>query len=199
VGSRTATILLCFATFSQVQAQNSAQQAAGVTAEWDVRSQMAAIATDVRRVEPLLKQANPSQWTERGAPQAYISQLQSAQASVQSLITVTQQLADQPENLMTALDAYFQMERMELLLNSIRDGIRKYQSGSLADQFNRVFAGNSVDRDRLRQHIRDLANMRDQEFQIANQEAQRCRGILTRQTPPDRKSGRNQSRPADRN
>jgi len=172
----------------------SAQQAAGVTAEWDVRAQMSRLAADVRRLDPLLKQVNPTLWLEKGASQTYVKQLQSAQASVQALVTATSLLADQPEKLPVAMDAFFQMERMELLLNSLRDGIRKYQSGSLADEFNRVFATNGVHRDRLREHIRDLVNLREQEFQIANEEAQRCRGLLTKQVPPDRKPGRNQSR-----
>jgi hypothetical protein len=128
-----------------------------------------------------------------------VKQLDSARASARSLVAATSLLAQQPEKLPVALDAFFQMERMELLLTSLRDGIRKYQSGDLADHLNQAFAKDVVHRDRLRQHIRDLASLREQEFQIANEEAQRCRGMLTRQTAPEPRPGKNQSRQPSRN
>ncbi|MBC8167993.1 MAG: hypothetical protein H7Y20_19250 [Bryobacteraceae bacterium] len=162
-------------------------QPAGVTAEWDVRNQMATLSNDVRKLDPLLQYAAPEEWIQRGAPEAYVRQLNSARSSLESLIAATTLLARQPEKLPVALDAFFQMERMELLMTSLRDGIRKYQSGDLADMMNRAFAVNVVHRDRLRQHIRDLANLREQEFQIANEEAQRCRGTLTKQTQPEQR------------
>ena len=84
-------------------------------------------------------------------------------------------------------------------LFSFRVGVRKYQSGTLADGFNRVSAGNSNDKARLALHVLNLANLREQACKTADKEAQRCRGILTRQAPPDRKIVRNKSRRSDRN
>ena len=91
------------------------------------------------------------------------------------------------------------MERMGLLLDSLRKGIVKYQSGDLANMVSQSFATWDGDRNRLWQHIRDLARMREQEYQIANEEAQRCRGLLTRQVEPDKKSGRIRNRQAEQN
>jgi len=160
---------------------------------------MGALAADIKNLEPLLNSVNPQEWMAKGAPAAYVKQLDSARASARSLVAATSLLAQQPEKLPVALDAFFQMERMELLLTSLRDGIRKYQSGDLADHLNQAFAKDVVHRDRLRQHIRDLASLREQEFQIANEEAQRCRGMLTRQTAPEPRPGKNQSRQPSRN
>ena len=160
---------------------------------------MGALAADIKNLEPLLNSVSPQEWMAKGAPAAYVKQLDSARASARSLVAATSLLAQQPEKLPVALDAFFQMERMELLLTSLRDGIRKYQSGDLADHLNQAFAKDVVHRDRLRQHIRDLANLREQEFQIANEEAQRCRGMLTRQTAPEPRPGKNQSRQPSRN
>jgi hypothetical protein len=171
-----------------------AQQPApnGVAAAWDVTAQMKAFSASVRQVEPLLRHVNPAEWVEKGAPDAYVRQLQSARQAITALAEASDSLALKPESTPLALEVYFQMERMELLLSSLREGIRKYQSSELDGLIAQDTAGNVVHRERLRQHIRDLADLREQEYQIANEEAQRCRGILTKQpaaTPKSKPSG----------
>jgi hypothetical protein len=178
-----------------VQAVAAPQAPGGVTPEWDVRSNMAAMAQDLRKLEPLLKQVSPAEWVAKGAPEVYVRQLQSAQAGLQGLIAAATKLATQPERLAPAIDAYFQMERMELLLASLGEGIRKYQDSEMADTLARSYAENTVHRDRLRQHIRDIADTREQEFQVANQEAQRCREMMLRQTPSARQPATGRKNP----
>lgn len=183
-------VLTVFATGVAAAGQNNSgaqTTSSGVTAEWDVRAYMAAMAADIRRLEPALNSASPAEWVSKGAPDTYVRQLQSSQASMKNLVAATEKLAREPERLSTAMDAYFQMERMELLVSSLLDGIRKYQSPELADDMTRAFSENMVHRDRLRQHIRDLATTREQEYEIVNQEAQRCRGMLSRQAAPEPK------------
>jgi len=188
---RVALVLasLSFSVSAQLGSQ-PAQAETGVSAEWDVRTQLTALATAVRDTEAILRRADIKVLQENGAPETYIKQLRSAQSSMQQLVTATATLAGDPERLSAALEAYFQMERVELLLDSLRDGIRKYESPDLADMLNQTFSRNAVHRGRLRQHIRDVADLREQEFQIANEEAQRCRGTLTKQsgTSSDRKT-----------
>ena len=50
-----------------------------------------------------------------------------------------------------------------------------------------VIAENSTNRDRLRQYLQDLATQKEQEFQVADREAQRCRGALLQQPAPKNK------------
>jgi hypothetical protein len=145
---------------------------------------LSALAAAVREMQPLLGRVDAKIMSENGAPDAYIQQVRSVQNAIQGLLAASDQLAREPEKLPLALDVYFQMERMELLLGSLRDGIRKYQSPDLADMIAQSLSKDIVHRDRLRQHITDLAELHDQEFQIANEEAQRCRGTLTRQPVP---------------
>ena len=168
--------------------------AQGVAPEWDVKTNLGTLARDAAKLEPLLKQLKPQDWVGRGAPSAYVKQVQSAQFSIEHLIAATQALAQNPERLPLALDAFFEMERMELLITSVRDGVRRYQSPELADALNREFASNSVHKDRLRQYIRELARTREQEYEIVNQEAQRCRGVLTRDPTPAHKTEKRNSR-----
>ena len=173
-----------------------AQSNEGVAAVWDVRANVAALVADVQKVEPLLRRVDAPHWVTRGAPEAYVRQHASAQAAVQQLVLATQRLSQDPEKLTAVVDVYFELERMELLMNSLRDGVRKWQSDDLANMFTQVMGTNILHRDRLRQHMRDLANARETEFRIANEEAQRCRGMLTRQAPAPTPPARNKSRPA---
>jgi len=170
--------------------QSSAAEPQGVAAAWDVRTQLTALANAIREIEPLVQRVDPRILSENGAPAAYVQQVLSVQASMKSLLSAADQLAREPEKLPVAVDVYFQMERMELLLNSLRDGLKKYQSPDLADMLSQTLGKNAIHRDRLRQHIRDVAELHDEEYKIANEEAQRCRGILTKQpatTPVPRK------------
>jgi hypothetical protein len=169
------TLAACLAAQTQTE---------GVAAEWDVRTNVAALVTDVKKLESLLRRVDAPHWVTRGAPEAYVRQHVAATEALQHLINATERLAREPERLPAAIDVYFELERMELLMNSLRDGIRKWQSGDLADMFTHAMGTNILHRDRLRQHIRDVTAARETEFKIANEEAQRCRGMLTRQTPP---------------
>jgi hypothetical protein len=155
--------------------------ATGVSPEWDVKANMSTFAADVRRIEPVLRQVKPAEWVEKGAPKAYVRQLQSSQNSLQNLVASTNSLAQDPNRLSVALETFFRMEKMELLLGSLREGVRKYQSADIADQLTVLLASNSVHRDRLRQHLTDLATVREEEFKVVDEEAQRCRSNLSRQ------------------
>jgi hypothetical protein len=145
---------------------------------------MGALQEDVRKIEPLLRRVDTPHWISRGAPEAYARQLASSQSAVQQLVAAADKLARNSEQLTLAIEAFFELERMELLLNSLREGVRKWQSHELANEFTMVLGANILHRDRLRQHIRDLAVARESEYRTANEEVQRCRGMLLRQTPP---------------
>jgi hypothetical protein len=163
-----------------------AQEAAtGVTPVWDVRSYMKSLVDDVKKMEHLINRADPEYWVAKGAPSAYVQQQKSAQVSMQHLIASTEKLSTDPEHLVSAIDTLFQLEKMELFLGSLREGIRKYQNSSLADDISHALTANLLHGERLRQHIQDLAVTREQEFKVINQEAQRCRGMISQQAPPE--------------
>jgi hypothetical protein len=160
-------------------------QADGVAAAWDVKTKMAAMASDVGRIEDLLRRVRPQEWIEKGAPDAYLRQLESSQTSMQLLIAATGKVAKDPEKLSAALDALFRMDSMDLLLQSLQAGVRRYQGPSLADDIVRFMADNAQHRDMLRQHCVDLAAARENELKIIDAEAQRCRAELSRKNEPE--------------
>lgn len=157
----------------------------GIASDWDVKGKMLALANDVARIEDLLARTRPNDWVAKGAPDAYIQQLESCKSSFQLLLESASKLAKDPERLSAALETLFRMDSMDSLLTSLQGGIRRYQGPSLADDIMRFIADNSRHRDVLRQHSVDLAATRENEFKVISSEAQRCRTELARQDEPE--------------
>lgn len=172
---KTFASLLILSSTLAAQKQN-----AGLSPDWDIRQDMTALAGQVRQLKTMMDKVKPEEWVAKGAPSAYVKQMATLQSGMQYLISSAEQVAHDPQRLTTALDAYFRMESVEVLVNSLREGLRKYQSPDLANLISEVMVGNSNNREKLRMHIVDLAAMREQEFQVIDQEAQRCRSAILR-------------------
>ena len=161
-----------------------AQTPAGVATPWDTTPMIAALSAQAARLKPILDQLTPREWVQKGAPDAYIAQWKGAEDELIFLADSAKALEKQPERLPLALDTYFRLQSLELRLNSLVEGVRNYQNPAVGDLLVGVAAENSANRDKLRQYITDLAVTKEQEFEIADKEAQRCRGQLSKQTPP---------------
>jgi len=162
-------------------------QEQGLTAEWTMRPILKEISAHAGRLVDVLDKVQPAQWIAKGAPEAYTSQLASTKAQAKALQGNALELANNPEKLSAALEAYFRMQSLEYTLFSLGEGIRRYQSSELADTLGRVAAENGANRDRFQTYITELAADREREFAIMNHEAQRCRALLFRQ-PSGRKN-----------
>ncbi len=147
-----------------------------------MRALVQSLQTQAQRLRPLLDRIKPESWLSRGAPAAYVQQLRSSQAELRYTMQSSDAFAKQPERLPLALDTYFRMQSMDTVLGSLIEGIRKYQNPGDAALVQGVINENSGNRDRLREYIRELANEKEKEFEIADREAQRCRGALTQPT-----------------
>lgn len=156
----------------------------GVLSEWEVRKLLQNLETQARHLAPVIDQVKPETWVSNGASDTYVVQWKNSQAELRYLLGASDALIKQPEKLTVALDTYFRMQAMETELGSLIDGIRKYQNAALADQVQSVVNENSANRDKLRQYVQDLAAQKEQEFQVADKEAQRCRDMLVRQPAP---------------
>ncbi len=156
-------------------------QAGGIPPEWEVAKQLAALTDHVQRIRPLLDQLKPEDWVKRGAPAAYGDQVQRARAEIGYLTGSAQALSGHPEKLTTALETYFRMQAVEAMLRSVSSGVRKYQNAAVADLLDGLINDTNADREKLRQYVVDLAADREQQFRIADQEAQRCRAVLSKQ------------------
>ena len=157
---------------------------AGVLQEWEVQKLLQNLETQTKRLPGVMEQIKPDTWVPKGAPEAYIGQWTSCQAEVKYLLSSSDALIQQPERLTVALETYFRMQAVETMLGSLIEGIRKYQNPALADLVRSVVDENSSNRDKLRQYVQDLAAEKEQEFIVADKEAQRCRATLMRQPSP---------------
>jgi hypothetical protein len=160
-----------------------AGQTAGYSAPWDVSKLTAALTTEAQRLQPIVVQADPQKWKDAKAGQNYQQQWNSAQNLIQYFTGSAERLSSQPERLPLAMEAYFRMEAMQTVLASLADGIRRHDNPAKADLIESVMNDNSNNRERLKQYLTDLATVKEQEFQVADREAQRCRGNISRQAP----------------
>ena len=160
----------------------------GVSPEWDIRQDMTALAGQIRQLQPMVDRIKPETWLSQGAPSAYVKQMASLQNGMQYLLGSSEKLASEPERLTAALDTYFRIQHVETMIDSLREGVRKYQSPDLAEILNGLMTASSNNKEKLRAHIVDLASLREQEMSVMDQEAQRCRGVLSR-IPPDPPAG----------
>jgi hypothetical protein len=146
-----------------------------------------ALGAQAQHLKPIIDQLQPAEWQSKGASETYVAQWNSAQAQLKYLIASTDAFSRQPERLPLGLDAYFRMQAMDTALGSLVEGVRTYQNPALASIMQSVIAENSTNRDRLRQYLQDLASQKEQEFEVADREAQRCRAAMLQQPAPKTK------------
>lgn len=164
---------------------------AGMETPWDVRKILTELLADNQRLTPLLAQLHPQQWyDEKGAPSTYILQWQTAHTQLNDVITTTQMLAQKTEDLSLALDEYFRLEALGLTMRSLQQGAERYADRGTADNLARILASNFTNRERFRDYLRDLASSTEQNFKIADEEAQRCRGMISKEPAVPRKTKR---------
>ena len=167
-------VLFCLALPAVTLAQ-------GISEPWDVSQAAKDLSTQAERLRPLLDQLTPQEWQAKGAPAGYITQRKNAQDELGYMMRAAANLSREPEKLTVALETYFRLQALESQVTSLVEGVRRYQNPAVGDLIVSVMGANSSNRDQLRQYISDLAQTRDQEFQIVDKEAQRCRGQLMRQ------------------
>ncbi len=149
--------------------------------EWEVRQQLADLVSQTERLGPLVKKIEPAQWAS--SPEAYVAQQASILKQIQYISQVVASLARQPERMTLALDVYFRLQALEGQVLSFTDGIRRYQNPAVADLLASLTNETAASRERLREYVKELVAMREQERDILEKEAQRCRSLAPRVTP----------------
>ena len=152
---------------------------------WNVRQTIADVLKQVDQLGPVLQRLNPQQWSEvKGAPDAYIAQHATAQRQLNDLSIATKLFAQKPESLSLGLDLYFRLEALDVTARSLENGTREYADRASADKLSQLIAADFTSRQQLQSYFTDLARTKEENFKIADEEAQRCRGIISREPPP---------------
>jgi hypothetical protein len=183
----TLVFFLSLASVALALGQTSQPPEAGVASEWDARKMIDALSTQAQHLKPVVDQVQPAEWVSKGASESYVAQWNTVQAQLKYLISASEAFSRQPERMQLGLETYFRMEAVESRLGSLTEGVRKYQNPALAMIMQAVIAENSNNRDRLRQYLTDLATQKEEEYRVADREAQRCRASLLSQPAPKNK------------
>jgi hypothetical protein len=178
--------LACWVTVPAQEAPASPASASPASTNVDpqIAGIFTRIAQHVARLGPMLEQVRAAEWVAKGAPDTYIAQLASARQQIEGIGTEMTTLAQHPENLQDCLQGLFRVQSFHHALDSLMGGLRRYQNPPLADLIQSVAAEDEAELDQLQNYILDLANQKDQEFQVVNNEAQRCRATISKQPAP---------------
>lgn len=140
------------------------------------------------RLLPALDKVDAQAWLERGASETYLAQLQSSKEQARALSDGAKALARNPEKLAPSLELFFRIEALDVMLRSLEEGIRKYQTPNVAETLASLAAAGGANRERFRRYMVNLAAERERQFEMMDREAQRCRTVLTQ--PQRKTSGR---------
>jgi hypothetical protein len=158
---------------------------AGIETPWDARKLLSELNSRNQQLKPLLENMDPQAWyDQKGASGAFISQWHTAQDQLKYAEISVQKLSLDTESIAACLDAYFRMEALESTERSLLEGVRKYGERSVAEQLDQLIARNFNDRERFRTYMVDLSANKEHLFKIADKEAQRCRGMISKEAPP---------------
>jgi hypothetical protein len=183
-------VLVCAGAFSaqtQSPASPQQQQSAGLESDWEIAAVLQQISAHANRILPLLDRVDTREWASKGAPEAYAAQLQSSKDQARALVDGAKALAASPEALSDELQVLFREQGLEMLLTSVAEGVRKYQSPATAQELVAMAAESGADRDRLEHYVVNLAAEREKEYQVMDKEAQRCRALVLAPPPPTKK------------
>lgn len=139
------------------------------------------IAAHAERLIPMMDQIKPEEWVKKGASETYVAQWKTSEVQCKALISDARALAQSPDKLVDVLKVLFRVQFLEISLGSLEEGLRKYQNPALAELVNGTRAENIPNREKLQQYAIDLADQREQDYKIADAEAQRCRSQLVTQ------------------
>jgi hypothetical protein len=176
--------LLAAALAASVQAQ----QIAGVENNYDARKIIEAVIKSDQDLRPILSSLNTREWYEsKGAPSTYNLQWQSAQNELHYVETAGNSVLQHVDSLPSLLDLYFRMEALELTARSLAEGARQYAPRDQAQTLDAWVGQGFEARRRMREYMQDVATEVEQNFKIADEEAQRCRAAITKVPPTKRK------------
>lgn len=156
-----------------------ASSSAGLENAWDIAPAIQAIAAHAERLIPALDRVDARAWINQGASETYLQQLESSKQQASALADGARMLARDPERLSVGLVVLFRIQGLENMMGSLEEGLRKYQSQAAAQELASLGAQNGADRDRLQTYLVNLAAAQEQQYQVMDKEAQRCRSVLS--------------------
>jgi hypothetical protein len=178
-------VLKCLLTLTMLACRGFAQAPSGLESPDAARNIVNGILKEDDQLRPVISSLNPQAWYEqKGAPSTYVIQWQSAQSQLKDLDTSARLFLQNVEDLPAAMDLYFRMEAIDTTARSVNEGAVRYADRAAADKLGHFVATNFDARQRFRDYLRELANDVEQNYKIADSEAQRCRAAQAKVSAP---------------
>jgi hypothetical protein len=155
-------------------------QQASIMTEYDAIQLFNVVADQTAKLSPMIEQINTPDWVAKGAAPTYTQLRDGALAQNKAIVSAMRELTQHPAKLSECLSALFRIQSMEMELISLDPGLRKYQNPALADLISSILAEGNRNRDRFRQYVVDLTGHKEQQFEVADKEAQRCRESISK-------------------
>ncbi len=168
-----ATLVFSCAAFSQQPAPAIPRMT-----EPQIQSIFTGISKHAARIEPMLQQLHPAEWVAQGAPQTYVAQWNSTIEQLNVIQTEMSALAQRPDQLIELMKALFRVQASQKVIASLMDGLRHYQNPALAELIESVAAEDQSSLDNFERYLVELATDRQQQYDVVEHEAQRCRSTL---------------------
>jgi hypothetical protein len=173
------SIVLAAAQPPQDAPQRPTSAAPGLETQWDIAPVLMEIGEHSGRLLPALDRIDARAWVEQDASETYAELLQSCKDQTRMVGDTARELARNPERLASSIDLFIRLQSLDVMLLSLEEGIRRYQTPAAAQALAALVAQNSASRERFQRYIVNLANAREQELAVMDREAQRCRGLVT--------------------
>lgn len=173
-----AVLLLCaFAVLLPAQTPAAADR---ITSQ-EVSEVLTRISQNAGRVAPMLDQLRVTEWVSKGASETYTTQWNSTKSQFASIQADMTSVAQHPEQMVEGMKALFRIETAHRMLGSLMGGLRRYQNPALAELIESVAAEDRANQEKLQQYLLELGSEKEQQLEVMNVEAQRCRAVLSKQ------------------
>ena len=150
-----------------------------VPPSWDTPQLFTEIIHANVKLQPVLKQVHPNEW--KGAPASLQALWEASVKANQALQTHAAAVAKTPDSLADSLRLLEEVRDLNEHMLELSAGVRQYQNPELADLIDGMLAESKPARDAYSQRVLDLATQREEQFEVADHEAQRCRAQLSKQ------------------
>lgn len=184
---RSFVLLACAAALCAQTPDGSQPSANALENSWEIAPVLEQISSHAGRLEAALDKLNPQEWVSKGASDTYSAQLESSKQQVRAVGSEAWALSGHPEKLSAALEVLFRIQGLETMVLSLEEVVRKYQNPADAQALERLMAEGGANRDRLQRYVVNLAAAREQDLQVMDREAQRCRNLVVQPTSTGRR------------
>ena len=143
----------------------------------NLSAQLTDIVSQSNRLQLLLQKIKPQDWP---AGSTYVELWQATLKDNLAVAAAAQALAAHPDQIVESLNLLEQLHTVQESVSALSVGVAKYQNAALAELIAGIQAEGKPARDTYREHVLQLVADREEQFQTADHEAQRCRAILSK-------------------